>query len=358
MSRFASRLPVASVVMLAALTALPTVGSAQNIIDNSFDVSFNLFRSFGAWTGPGPDQTGGLIFSAGGEGVARGIAPGIGAGDDLRGEVIENRRPFGGGATGNSITELQINASESVDAVRDVRRFDATGLAVITFDYTFNFTQTEGDGVTPINDGALAAQLTTPGSITEFGLRFFDGAGDGSGNRTIVGGLFTTPFTLISDGLVRSVSFTLPVATPAARAALDTASPANNFDLATVFFFTLDGPVGRRFTFDNVTLTAVTPAFLKGDFNFDGEVLDSDISGFVSALTGDFASLIALFPARTEADFTFIGDFNGDSEVLDSDITGFVSALLGGGGRVGVIPEPAALSLLVPGMVLLRRRGR
>ena len=108
----------------------------------------------------------------------------------------------------------------------------------------------------------------------------------------------------------------------------------------------------------SIQIVNATPAFLKGDFNFDGEVLDSDISGFVSALTGDFASLIALFPARTEADFTFIGDFNGDSEVLDSDITGFVSALLGGGGRVGVIPEPAALSLLVPGMVLLRRRGR
>ncbi len=102
---------------------------------------------------------------------------------------------------------------------------------------------------------------------------------------------------------------------------------------------------------------SLVPAFLKGDFNFDGEVLDSDIQLFVSALTGDFSSLIALFPGRTEADFTFIGDFNGDGEVLDSDITGFVAALLGGGGRVAAIPEPAALSLLAPiGLLLARRR--
>jgi len=111
------------------------------------------------------------------------------------------------------------------------------------------------------------------------------------------------------------------------------------------------------FYFDNWRFS--TPdAFLKGDFNFDGEVLDSDISLFVSALTGDFASLIAQFPTRSEADFTFIGDFNGDGEVLDSDITGFVAALLGGGGRVGVIPEPAALGLLAPMGLLVARRRR
>jgi len=100
------------------------------------------------------------------------------------------------------------------------------------------------------------------------------------------------------------------------------------------------------------------PSFIKGDFNFDGEVLDSDISLFVSALTGDFASLLAQFPTRTEADFTFIGDFNGDGEVLDSDITGFVAALLGGGGRVAAIPEPAALGLIAPMGLLLARRRR
>jgi len=101
-----------------------------------------------------------------------------------------------------------------------------------------------------------------------------------------------------------------------------------------------------------------TPSLLKGDFNFDGEVLDSDISLFVSALTGDFASLLAQFPTRSEADFTFIGDFNSDGEVLDSDITGFVAALLGGGGRVTAIPEPAALGLLAPLGLLVSRRRR
>ncbi len=103
---------------------------------------------------------------------------------------------------------------------------------------------------------------------------------------------------------------------------------------------------------------AVVPPFIKGDFNFDGEILDSDIQLFVGALTGDFASLVALFPERTEADFAFIGDFNSDGEVLDSDITGFVAALLGGGGRVTAIPEPAALGLLAPAGLLLARRRR
>ena len=101
------------------------------------------------------------------------------------------------------------------------------------------------------------------------------------------------------------------------------------------------------------------PALLKGDFNFDGEVLDSDISLFVQALTGDFAGLVATFPGRTAEEFTFIGDFNADGEVLDSDISGFVNALLGGGGRTGVIPEPSGLAVLALGAaVLVRRKGR
>jgi len=110
-------------------------------------------------------------------------------------------------------------------------------------------------------------------------------------------------------------------------------------------------------TFASVTPGNV-PAFIRGDFNFDGEVLDSDISLFVSALTGDFAGLVELFPERTEADFTFIGDFDGDGEVLDADITGFVNALLGGGGRTGVIPEPTAIGLLAPMAMLMGRRKR
>jgi len=111
--------------------------------------------------------------------------------------------------------------------------------------------------------------------------------------------------------------------------------------------------------FDSFTINA-TPAttLILGDFDFDGEVLDSDIQLFVKALTGDFAGLIELFPTRTEAEFTFIGDFNGDGEVLDSDIGGFVAALLGGGGRVTAIPEPAALGLLAPVGLLLARRRR
>ncbi len=109
---------------------------------------------------------------------------------------------------------------------------------------------------------------------------------------------------------------------------------------------------------DLVLSTSTTPAFLKGDFNFDGEVLDSDITGFVSALTGDFTSLMAQFPNRTEADFTFIGDFNGDSEVLDSDINGFVAALLGGGGRIAAIPEPTSLGLILAAVPMLTRRRK
>lgn len=114
-------------------------------------------------------------------------------------------------------------------------------------------------------------------------------------------------------------------------------------------------------TFLDVAPISLPPSLLPGDFNFDGEVLDSDIQLFVQALTGDFAGLVALFPDRTIEEFTFIGDFNDDGEVLDSDINGFVAALLGGGGRGAVvIPEPGTVGLLAAGVLALggRRRGR
>lgn len=116
----------------------------------------------------------------------------------------------------------------------------------------------------------------------------------------------------------------------------------------------------NAFGYENVRRQPVTTvaAPTLGDFDFDGEVLDSDISLFVKALTGDFAGLVALFPTRTQADFTFIGDFNADGEVLDSDIEGFVAALLGGAGRVTAIPEPAAVAFLAPSTLLLARRRK
>jgi len=202
-----------------------------------------------------------------------------------------------------------------------------------------------GDLSATLSNGTISVPLFTrlPGSLGTVGSF----SADFIGNYTIAdgGGAFPISGTAIPTGTYApqsplSAFIGQPIAGTWTLSILDSDSTDN----------------GRIAGFDlNI---AVAPSLLKGDFNFDGEVLDSDISLFVSALTGDFASLVAQFPTRTEADFTFIGDFNGDGEVLDSDITGFVAALLGGGGRVTAIPEPAALGLLAPLALLASRRRR
>lgn len=104
------------------------------------------------------------------------------------------------------------------------------------------------------------------------------------------------------------------------------------------------------------------PDLIQGDFDLDGEVLDSDAPYFLMALAGDFEGIVAATGGQYSVnDAIYIGDFNGDGEVLDDDAAGFLIALAGGrpaAGGLGAIPEPAALGLLVPTLALSLRRTR
>lgn len=82
-----------------------------------------------------------------------------------------------------------------------------------------------------------------------------------------------------------------------------------------------------------------------GDYNGDGLVNTEDINPFIAALTGDSADVL-------------YGDINWDEAINTEDINGFIALLTGGGGGGGaIIPEPATVTLLMLGGVMLRRRG-
>lgn len=113
--------------------------------------------------------------------------------------------------------------------------------------------------------------------------------------------------------------------------------------------------------FDNFVFTTGGPSLLKGDFDLDGEILDSDASYFLMALAGDFEGIVQANPALTTEQAVFIGDFDGDGEVLDSDAQGFLLGLAGGRPAVlsgGVLPEPVIVGLLAPVVLGLSRQRK
>lgn len=113
------------------------------------------------------------------------------------------------------------------------------------------------------------------------------------------------------------------------------------------------------------------PPFARGDFNFDGEITDADIPGFVAALEG-FASFQSFFstldpvidlfgcplvPTMDLADY--LGDVNGDGGLDGSDVDAFVALLLGGAGRPSTpIPEPDVFAVFLSGSLFLSTRRR
>lgn len=132
------------------------------------------------------------------------------------------------------------------------------------------------------------------------------------------------------------------------------------------------------FVINGLTFAPDVPAYVLGDFNFDGGLDGSDVDPFVLALSdlqaflADFADAFAtLYPGMTldESVVDVIGDFNDDGGFDGSDVDGFVEALSNGrpgvdGARPGrglglaPIPEPTALGLLAPTGLLLSRRRR
>lgn len=111
--------------------------------------------------------------------------------------------------------------------------------------------------------------------------------------------------------------------------------------------------------------------FLAGDFSFDGLLDAGDIDPFIEAVieAAPFDAFIATygpaFTAQYNATLTpalvvFFGDFDGNGVFDASDIDLFAEAVISAGSRPGasVIPEPAALGMLVPAAFLATRRRR
>jgi hypothetical protein len=93
--------------------------------------------------------------------------------------------------------------------------------------------------------------------------------------------------------------------------------------------------------------------WLPGDMNGDGVVDAADIDPWVLALVD---------PEAYDAQYATVwaqrsGDFNGDGRITTADITPFI-ALLNNSGGGAVIPEPASVTLLTLGALVLARRQR
>jgi hypothetical protein len=122
----------------------------------------------------------------------------------------------------------------------------------------------------------------------------------------------------------------------------------------------------------SISFANVAPAFVLGDFNFDGGVDASDIDPFVLAanegdpfeayITSSQAAFEALYPGQTLTSTIVnqIGDINGDGGLDSSDIDPFVPFANNGGARggVSVIPEPGSIGLLLAAVPFVVRRRR
>ncbi len=111
-----------------------------------------------------------------------------------------------------------------------------------------------------------------------------------------------------------------------------------------------------------VTVEDSLPEPVPGDFNFSGNVDTEDINPFILALTlpddwCDWGRAI-LGESLTDQQIIDYADPNGDGMINTEDINPFI-IILTNSGQSAIIPEPAALGLLVVASVgLLHRRDR
>jgi len=95
-----------------------------------------------------------------------------------------------------------------------------------------------------------------------------------------------------------------------------------------------------------------SPLMMPGDMDGSGAVNNDDVAPFVLALT-DRAAYEAHYPL---IDADMVGDIDGSGAFNNNDITPFVGLLTGG---PQAVPEPATISLMaLGGLVLLRRRRK
>jgi endonuclease I len=108
----------------------------------------------------------------------------------------------------------------------------------------------------------------------------------------------------------------------------------------------LVGAVAQQLT---LTLSG-SVAYLRGDFNIDGQLTSADVHAMLNALT-DLKAYESTNHLNN-GDLLAIGDFNGDGKVANNDIQLLLDSIAGGGGA-SAVPEPASSILLSIGMLLV-----
>ena len=86
-----------------------------------------------------------------------------------------------------------------------------------------------------------------------------------------------------------------------------------------------------------------------GDFNIDGQITNADLQAMLKALQSPTGYETA--NGLSVSDLLTIGDFNGDHLFTTADLSGMMNRLVAGSNVTGV-PEPAAITLLLMGMLI------
>ena len=86
-----------------------------------------------------------------------------------------------------------------------------------------------------------------------------------------------------------------------------------------------------------------------GDFNIDGQITNADLQAMLKALQSPTGYETA--NSLSVSDLLTIGDFNGDHLFTTADLSGMMNQLVAGRNVTGV-PEPAAITLLLVGMLI------
>ena len=86
-----------------------------------------------------------------------------------------------------------------------------------------------------------------------------------------------------------------------------------------------------------------------GDFNIDGQITNADLQAMLKALQSPSGYETA--NSLSVSDLLTIGDFNCDHLFTTADLSGMMNQLVAGSNVTGV-PEPAAITLLLVGMLI------
>jgi hypothetical protein len=240
-------------------------------------------------------------------------------------------------AQGGSVTRVAFVAGAETANLRSLALSDGAMVAV-------------ADGTEARLGGTLSS---TAGTTLQFDLAGNPASGDFG--RIIAGGAATLAGSIVPrlvGGFVPSIGDSFTVIS--AGVVFGGFTNANAWGL-------FDAVPSGAFVLQQSATTMVLTQFTRlGDVNLDGVTDNQDIASFVSLLTAGVASAAAGYAA----------DVNADGVVNNQDIAPFVALLTGGrtlqepgddpdfASLLSLVPEPMALSLLLFGGGLLRRRDR